>query len=109
MSLDLYEKQLLRSISDVVARDPGNAKLVFEMVADTTENAAKLMADIEPIVEVVNSYQSMCNIDEHHSYIGDLSSAIDKLGNREARLIFKSSLEPDLYIESDHSSRAVIG
>ncbi len=110
MSLDLYEKQLLRSISEVVAKDPSNAKRVFDMVSGTTSNAVKVMADIEPIVEVVNSYQSMCNFDNQQSYIVELNSAIDRLRNHEAQVIFKSSLEPDLCIElePDHS-RAVAG
>ncbi|MGI2921718.1 hypothetical protein [Vibrio diabolicus] len=102
MNLDLYEKQLLRSISDVVVRDPCNAKLVFEMVTGTTDNAAKLMSELEPIIDVVYSYQNDLG-GERLSYINDLNSAIEKLSNHEAQVIFRSALEPDLELTSQHS------
>ncbi|EOB6645146.1 hypothetical protein ACHELO_003168 [Vibrio fluvialis] len=98
MSLDLYEKQLLRSISNVVAKDPNNAKRVFEMVRGTTDNAAKIITEIQPIVDVVSQYQSMPHSDHYQLYIEALNSAIEQLGNNETQVIFKTSLEPALKI-----------
>ena len=107
MSLDLYEKQLLRSISSIVAKDPHNAKLVFERVSGTTDNAVKIMAEIQPIVEVVmKSQQAIFNEHDHNQYFKALNVAIDQLDNNEAQVIFRSSLETDLVMEPAQSAMA---
>lgn len=99
MSLDLYEKQLLRSISSIVAKDPRNAKLVFELVSGTTDNAAKIMDEIQPIVAVVSrSQQYFLNEHGRDLYFKNLKLAIEQLNNKEVKLIFESSLEPELVI-----------
>lgn len=88
MKLDLYQKQLLRSISDLVVYNPYGAYELFQEA-----NNIDLFDKINAIQEFILEYQPQNDKRQDCTYINGLQLAIDKLDDKEVKKIFKSSID----------------
>lgn len=92
MKLELYEKQLLRSISDLVVYNPVAAYDLFEKAGDSP-----IIDRIKNIKTfLVNNKErlprSLSETMQHEQYVDELRIAIDSIEDKEVQKIFKSSL-----------------
>ena len=86
MSLTLDQKQLVRSISDIIVHNPESARMLLK-----TQHIAELdiFSQIRNVISFVTAYRE----DEilSNSYQLDLKNEIDKVTNKEMKIILESS------------------
>jgi hypothetical protein len=89
MSLSLKEKQLLRSLVELIIQNPFLAKKLFIQVKSAgDEELSATLEKIRPLISVVNNYNSMDD-----RYLARIGEVIYELNDPDARSIVKSSLE----------------
>lgn len=90
MSLSLDEKQLLKSLADVIISDPNFAKRLLSVLSETGQQP-DLLNKINSVNETVNNYARYYS--DKSTYIHELKKAISKIKDRDASAIMNESIK----------------
>lgn len=90
MSLSLDEKQLLKSLADVIVSDPNFAQRLLSVLSETGQQP-NLLNKIDSINETVNNYERYYY--DKAKYISELKKAISKIKDRDASAIMSESIK----------------
>ena len=98
MSLSLDDKQLLRSISDLIIHQPEHINLLLNNHPEIADIG--ILKKIPGIVALIKNYRLADMKDDN--FFHDLNEEIDKLSNKDIKEIFRSSID-----SSEHSPKQV--
>lgn len=84
MEKTISDKQLIRSLADMMIENPISAIMIFKDMKDVL----LIFPELESVVEFITSYDY-----EECNYIERFSKSIDKITHIQTKAIFKSSLE----------------
>lgn len=88
MSLSLKEKQLLRSVVELIIQNPLVAKKLFSDVQVARDEEFSFTLDkIKPLISLVNNYDAQGEI-----YLNQIQELIGQLNDTDVRSIVKSTL-----------------
>lgn len=88
MSLSLKEKQLLRSVVELIIQNPFVAKKLFsDLQLARDEEFSFTLGKIKPLVSLVNDSDAQGDI-----YLNRIQALIGQLDDADVRLIVKSTL-----------------
>lgn len=94
MSLSLDEKQLLKSLADVIIADPYFAQKLLSVLSENGQQP-ELLKKINSINETVSKYTH--NHSDKNLYISDLNKAIKNIKDKDALAIMSESIKNSSY------------
>lgn len=89
MILDIEQRQLLRSISNLVVRHPEHVKTALRMRERGQDNSV-IFVNLEPVFSVVES--ANLDLKERDQYIKDLKAAIAKISDPDIKNFLSNSV-----------------
>ena len=89
MSLTLEEKQLLRSISDLIARKPD---YFYQWIMSERIPQSSVFEKIEPVLSFIKQHPPIEVAQQE--YLVTLLSSVERITDKEVRDILKTSLSP---------------
>ncbi|MCF5896359.1 hypothetical protein [Aeromonas veronii] len=94
MGLSLDEKQLLKSLADVIISDPNFAQRLLSVLSDAGQQP-NLLNKINSINEMINNYSAYDS--DKVKYISELKKAISKIKDSDASAILLESIKNSSY------------